>query len=197
MYSSETRQWISRSNRWHQALSFSGSATCASTGSSTSPRSTAESAGHGGSSGIPASRCKTAACSATRRGALFYVVRRDDPLHAYMLSVYFLPDHGSDDVWTLVHRFSKLELFGQAPSSAVFGSRARQLKVVAMHPHWNRVILFDKSQRKLMYYDMDRRDAALLCAVDDKSDWSSLFPYAPFHSQTQTQACPSQKPTRP
>ncbi|GJM91876.1 hypothetical protein PR202_ga08294 [Eleusine coracana subsp. coracana] len=114
---------------------------------------------------------------------MFFVVDRDDPLHAYMLSVYYvLPDHGSD-VWTLMHRFSKLlELFGQSATSSsavVVRSRARQLRVVAMHPQWNRVILFDKSRRELVCYDMDRSDASVLCTVAEASDCSSFFPYVP------------------
>ncbi|CAL5090953.1 unnamed protein product [Urochloa decumbens] len=79
------------------------------------------------------------------------------------LSIWVLEDYDTGE-WVLKHTVSTLELFGRTSCKLHF-----HFTVVAVHPYRNLVFFHQLWNKKLISYDMDRREVCPLCSPQDNN----------------------------
>ncbi|CAN6180751.1 unnamed protein product [Urochloa humidicola] len=101
------------------------------------------------------------------------------------LSIWVLEDYDTGE-WVLTHTVSTLELFGKTSCKLYF-----HFAVVAVHPDCNLVFFLQLGNKKLISYDMDRREVCALCSPGDNNmdmrvlntlgnSYRSITPYVPW-----------------
>ena len=77
-----------------------------------------------------------------------------DTLNRYELSIWILEDYGTSK-WTLKHKVTTLELFGQ--NNIEFGYKVcdAEYRVIVVHLEWNLIFLVGED-KSLLAYDMNR-----------------------------------------
>ena len=83
-----------------------------------------------------------------------------DTLNSYELSIQILEDYGTSK-WTLKHKVTTLELFGQKNIEIGIKVCDAAYRVIAVHLEWNLIFLVGEDQ-SLLAYDMNHSKVHVL-----------------------------------
>ncbi|TKW30865.1 hypothetical protein SEVIR_2G066000v4 [Setaria viridis] len=123
------------------------------------------------------------------QGRLHCVGRLEERERNYLkwagLSIWVLDDYDTEE-WVLKHRVSFLELFGQM--SCHYGYN---INVLAVHPDRNLIFIVQKSNQKLISYDMDSKELHAFHTLGH--NYGSLTPYVPNFMELVVTNCNNPK----
>ncbi|CAN6212012.1 unnamed protein product [Urochloa humidicola] len=96
-----------------------------------------------------------------------------------VLSVYIIEDQDSKE-WTLKHNVSKRDL--------LFEPWKRLIRptyyIAGFHPDGDLIFFYDRTQKTLISYNMNRSDWHVVCALEDfEHAHHPFYPYVPWYSQ--------------
>ncbi|KAK3163019.1 hypothetical protein QOZ80_1BG0096590 [Eleusine coracana subsp. coracana] len=187
IYSSETREWVTRNSEWFGYKIVSSGRHAYLNGFLHFTTADAE---NGLVASVdtkgqkwkvtrvcpefPAKLGGNAVIGQSQRRLLF--VDADCSGYAPELSIYALESHaGGTERWILKQRVKSLDQSGKMWFR-------KQHTVVGIHPDCGVIFLFDSRCRKLIAYDMDRTTARIISTFEEASSKYHFFPYIPLHA---------------
>uniref|UniRef100_A0A0A9D035 F-box protein At3g26010-like beta-propeller domain-containing protein n=1 Tax=Arundo donax TaxID=35708 RepID=A0A0A9D035_ARUDO len=92
------------------------------------------------------------------------------------ITFWVLQDYDTQE-WVMKHSISSLQLFGKSKCLVQF-----DYSVVGIHPDRNLVFIVQRSDRKLMSYDMDSKEVHALHTLE--GGYEFITPYVPYFSES-------------
>ncbi|TVU41212.1 hypothetical protein EJB05_14712, partial [Eragrostis curvula] len=118
---------------------------------------------------------------AQSQGCLHYIKESFD---GDTLSIWILKDYGTQE-WVLQDTLNFSELFGEKSRSC----GKMEILFVTIHPDRNVVFLAQASERKLISYDMDRKEVSVIGTLGNLNCQTHIVPYVPYFSKSPAFKC--------